>query len=227
MKEEILAKIKELSLDSAQTSQIYEFKNEMPQSNNGVGLKKWLTKEIEEIDNCIDSLETKHGLKSVCQKGCSECCKQLIVLTQPECVAIEAYINNLDYETREYLKTKTRETCLLLEKNDINLGLIKLQNPRNANLDFQKTVQEKYFNLNTPCIFLNEDNECIIHPVRPSLCWSYREYYNSDQCKSCFSDTSFKYSDWEAKSTLRLCSARHIHTGLLIMPYAIKEIMHW
>ncbi|MCR4697225.1 MAG: YkgJ family cysteine cluster protein [Lachnospiraceae bacterium] len=227
MKEDILFKLKELALDSGQTAHTYEFKNEMPKANNGVGLKKWLTNEIEEINDCINALESKHGLQSVCKKGCSDCCKQFIVLTQPECVAIEAYINNLDYETREYLKKKTQETSLLLEENEINMSLVNNLNPRNYSFTFQKSIQERYFNLNIPCIFLNEKNECLIHPVRPSLCWSYREYYDSYKCKSCFSDTGFKYDDWEAKSTQRLFSARPFHTGLLIMPYAIKKIMHW
>lgn len=34
--------------------------NEMPNSTNGVGVSKWLSKEIIESDKCIDNLEEKH-----------------------------------------------------------------------------------------------------------------------------------------------------------------------
>ena len=59
MSENIKKRIQELIYASAIVAKEYKFDNEMPNSTNGVGLAKWLSKEIVEIDKCIDNLEEK------------------------------------------------------------------------------------------------------------------------------------------------------------------------
>jgi len=224
MSDNIKKRMQELIYDSAITAKKYEFDNGMPNSTNGVGLSKWLSKEIIEIDKCIDNLEERHGLKSVCKKGCAECCKQCIVVISSECPAIEAYINNMDINAKNALKIRTQELCRFLEEKGIT------NNRLNGYISEteERKLQEEYFKLGKTCVFLDENNACMIHPVRPSLCWSYREYFDSNVCRlSCFSDTAIKYDDWENRFNERLMKARRPHKQLMFLPFAIKEAMHW
>lgn len=218
-------KIQELILDSAYMAKDYSFENEVPNRPNGLALSKWIKKEIKEIDAEIDALEEKHGLISVCTKGCAECCMQCIVVLASECIAIQMYIDNLPVEQRNALKAKVIETCSLLEKDGFNKDSV-------ANCFMgetaQRAIQEKYFKLNRNCVFLDDENCCMIHDIRPSLCWSYREYEDKGICRnSCFSDTSIKYDDWERRYSLRLIEARPTKKKLMILPFAVREIINW
>lgn len=224
MTEEKKVKIQELILESGITANDYVFVNGTPQSSNGVGLSKWIEKEIEEVDEQINNLEKKHNLKSVCKKGCCECCKQCIVVISSECPAIETHIRRMDSETQMMLKRKTLELCK--ELNEIGI------NDRRVNScisdSMQRKLQEDYFRLNKQCIFLDNNDACMIHSVRPSLCWAYREYDTSEKCaESCFSDTGIKFDDWEKRVTERLISARKPSGKLQILPFAIKKCMNW
>lgn len=224
MNEEIKDKIQKLILDSGYTAHDYVFKNDLASSNNSVGLSKWLSKEIEEIDECINNLEAKNGLKCVCKKGCAECCKQLIVVLSSEIIAYDSFIRKLDENTQNIIKKRTYEACELLEKHGISNHRVQGYISKSE----EEKFQNEYFELDIPCIFLDSDNSCIVHAIRPSLCWSYREYYNADKCKqSCFSDTGLKFDDWEKVFTDRLIKIRKPHKGLMILPFAIKELMHW
>lgn len=223
-KEKMKEMIKEMIYDSAVIAKYYKFKNEMPKITSKVAMSKWISKEINEIDSCIDNLEEKHGFKSVCKKGCAECCKQCIVVFSSECTGIEIYINNMDDKMKNTIKIKTQELCDVLEEKRITNARLNSYMSENE----RRRLQEEYFSLEKPCVFLDENNECLIHPVRPSLCWSYREYLDSENCKfSCFSETAIKYNDWEKRANERLINARKTHLKLMILPFAIREMMHW
>ena len=95
-------------------------------------------------------MKKKHGLKSVCKKGCAECCKQCIVVFSAECPAIEAYINNMDINTRNVLKIRTQGMCSFLEERGITNSLL---NGYKTEAEERK-MQEEYFELGKVCIFL-------------------------------------------------------------------------
>ncbi len=214
--------IKRMIYNSGMTSASYSFINELPRCNNGVGLSKWMAKEIEEVEKCIDSIE--ENVKSVCRKGCAECCKQCIVVLSSELPVIQTQIDNMDNILKTELKEKTNKVCAMLEENGITNERLNSFGSKGV----ERKMQEDYFDLSIPCIFLDDQNACMIYSVRPTLCWSYREYYDAEKCKiSCFSDTSIKFDDWDKLVLTRLVKVRKPHRKMILLPFAIKEMMNW
>lgn len=210
-----------LILKSAMTAENYEFEQEVPKRPNPLKLSKWLSKEIEEVERQIDLIEEEFKVKCTCGKGCSACCRQLIALSMSECLAIKPYIENLCKDEREELKTKVLEQCNILEKHSLTNKEI------NATQD-EKVLQDKYFKLDMPCVFLDKENSCSIYKVRPSLCWSYRNYGDKLKCEKDYDvDSAIKYNDWEQKVFKRILTARPPRNGLYVLPFAIKEMMEW
>lgn len=218
MEKEIIDK---LIFESAMTAKDYQFEQEVPKRPNPLKLSKWLSKDIEEAERQIDLIEEQFNVKCTCEKGCSACCKQLIALSMSECLAIKPYIENLSKDKREELKKKVLEQCSILEKHNITNNVINVT--RN-----EKVLQDRYFKLGMPCVFLNEENSCSIYSVRPLLCWSYRNYGDKEECEKDYDvPTTIKYGDWEHRVFERILTARPPHKGLYVLSYAIKEMMGW
>lgn len=77
-----------------------------------------------------------------------------------------------------------------------------------------------------PCVFLDEENSCSIYKVRPSLCWSYRNYGDKADCEKDYDvESTIKYDDWEHRVFERILTARPPRNGLYVLPFAIKEMM--
>lgn len=218
MEKEIVNK---LILKSGMTARDYKFEQEIPKRPNPLKLSKWLSKDIEEVEKQIDLIEEEFKVKCTCEKGCSACCRQLIALSMSECVAIKPYIENLPKGEKDELKKKVLEQCDILTRHNITNKEINIA--RN-----EKILQDKYFKLSMPCVFLDEENSCLIYNVRPSLCWSYRNYGNKMECEKDYDVAStIKYGDWEHRVFERILIARPPKKGLYILPFAIKEMMDW
>ena len=213
--------VNKLIFKSGMTAKDYKFEQEIPQRPNPLGLSKWLSKEIEEVVQQIDLIEEEFDVKCSCSKGCSACCSQLIAVAMSECLAIKPYIENLSKDERENLKKKVLEQCKILEENNItNKGINTTRN--------ETVIQDKYFKLKMPCVFLNEEKSCSIYKVRPSLCWSYRNYGDNSDCEKDYDvESTIKYGDWEHRVFERILTARPTHKGLYVLPFAIKEMMGW
>ena len=92
----------------------------------------------------------------------------------------------------------------------------------------EEVIQDKYFKLKMPCVFLDEENSCSIYKVRPSLCWSYRNYGDKADCEKDYDvESTIKYDDWEHRVFERILTARPPRNGLYVLPFAIKEMMEW
>lgn len=210
-----------LILKSGMTAKDYKFEQEVPRRPNPLMLSKWLSKEIEEVEKQINLLEEEFGLKCTCEKGCAACCRQLIALSMSECLAIKPYIENLPKDERENLKKRILEQCDILGEHGItNKAINTIRN--------EKLLQEQYFKLGMPCVFLDEENNCQIYKVRPSLCWSYRNYGDKAECEKKYDVAStIKYGDWEHRVFERILIARPPQKGLYVLPFAVKEMMGW
>lgn len=219
MEKEILDK---LIIESGMTAKEYKFEQEIPKRPNPLKLSKWLSYEIEEVGRQIDKLEEEFDVECTCTKGCASCCKQLIALSMSECLAMKPYIENLCAEEKNKLKKTILEQCEILEKHNITNK--EINNMRN-----EKFLQNKYFNLNMTCAFLDNLNSCLIYKVRPSLCWSYRNYGNSLECEKNYDvESTIKYGDWEHRVFERILTARPpTREGLLVLPFAVKKMMEW
>lgn len=216
-------KIDRLIQTSGYTAKDYKFKNDIPNRPNALKMYKWLSNEIREINEEIDRIEKEQGVLSKCQKGCSACCKQCIVVLMSEILPIEIYINNLSKENRQDLERRVIDICNKLEQS----GITKESAASCWSESAQRELQKKYFEMDIPCIFLNDEDSCVIHEIRPTACWKYREYGDCANCeKSCFSDTSIDYTDWETIEVRRIMEARPNGKKLAILPFAIKEILH-
>lgn len=210
-----------LIFKSGMTAKDYKFEQEIPKRPNPLKLSKWLSKEIEEVEKQIDLIEEEFEVKCTCEKGCSACCRQLIALSMSECLAIKPYIENLSKDEREKLKRKVLEQCHILEENNITNKVINTTRK-------EEVIQDKYFKLKMSCVFLDEENSCSIYKVRPSLCWSYRNYGDKADCEKDYDvESTIKYDDWEHRVFERILTARPPRNGLYVLPFAIKEMMEW
>lgn len=82
-----------------------------------------------------------------CKKGCSNCCRQKVLLTESEAFGIFLYLRAEGRWTPEELKRLTI-----------------------ADLDAKMTSHPDWFAERKPCPFLDKDEGCSIHPVRPLAC---------------------------------------------------------
>lgn len=217
-------KIEKLIKVSATKSLNYKFNEDIPNRPNSLSMYKWLSKEIAEINEEIDRLEVDNQLKSKCEKGCSACCRQCIVVFMSEAVPMETYINNLSIDEKNKLKENVKNVCTQLEQHGITKNTV---NSCNTQMTQQK-LQTQYFEMKIPCVFLDDEGTCKIHNIRPTACWKYREYESSEKCsKSWNSDTSIDFVDWESVEFKRIITARPKGARLTILPFAIKELMNW
>ena len=147
--------VNKLILKSGITAKNYKFEQEIPKRPNPLKLSKWLSKDIEEVEKQIDLIEEEFKVKCTCEKGCSACCRQLIALSMSECLAIKPYIENLSKDEKDELKRKVLEQCNILEENNItNKELNIVRN--------EKVLQDKYFKLGIPCVFLDEEKSSVL-----------------------------------------------------------------
>lgn len=89
-------------------------------------------------------------------------------------------------------------------------------------------MQKEFFSFNLPCPLLNDDKICSIYPVRPTLCWSYRNYGNPAQCSQTWDlPTTVKYNDWEAQITKRLYKIKRPtrKNSLVILQFALFTML--
>ena len=76
----------------------------------------WYSNKIKEYVNLIDEAENRVGVKSVCEKGCCECCKQAIYINPVEYRIISKYIEGLASSKKERLKRQVRSALGVLKK---------------------------------------------------------------------------------------------------------------
>lgn len=222
--EKIKEQISEMLFESAYTAKDYKFNQEVPKGPNALAMYKWITKEIHEINEQIDDIEKRHGLHAICKKGCSACCSQGIVVSMGEVLPMEIYILNLSSEEKNKLRERVVQQCEQLEQNGIKKDSIEKCFGEQA----QRRVQESYFSLQMPCVFLDCEGCCSIHEIRPTACWKYREYGSENNCEiSCFSDTGVDFTDWESREFNRILSAKPSGKKLMLLPFAIRELMRW
>ncbi|MCY9708336.1 YkgJ family cysteine cluster protein [Paenibacillus alvei] len=140
---------------------------------------------VEDMSSLIDKTEANIEIESTCRKGCAACCSHSILVNGFEVEVILNYIErNYDYETRKAIKQRINDTANRL---DATLGPA----PRNTNelkniLEHEEEIKTNYFELQLPCPLLNEQQECMVYPVRPSPCWTYRSYGDPDVCNTTF-----------------------------------------
>lgn len=152
----------------------------------------------------IDQVEREAGIQPSCVKGCNACCRQSILVTRFETDMILDYVNqHYDAETVAAVRRRIEETAAKLDeafghppKNEFEMA---------AMFKNQDKLKEQYFQLQLNCPMLNEQGECMVYPVRPAGCWSYRSYGNPADCdKDYYAPQSITYASVAKYQTERL-----------------------
>lgn len=137
------------------------------------GLRK-LKRLYEIIDRALEPIKEI----SSCSKGCSHCCRGMIVdTTDIEHKIIMEYINN-SFSEIEMKKLK---------------GKINVHKKYTQNLVKNKSryeLQHDFSKKNIPCAFLDDQNRCTIYPVRPLKCREYLVFNRPDDCGPTYSSHS-------------------------------------
>jgi Fe-S-cluster containining protein len=100
----------------------------------------------EELRSFADEVATSHGKRVECKRGCDNCCKQKVIVTEAEGVAIYIYLRS---EGRWSDELEAR-----LAEEDVHAT---------------RTNHSDWFKEKRPCPFLR-DGECGVYAVRPISC---------------------------------------------------------
>lgn len=116
---------------------------------------------------------TSHFAKyAACKKGCSGCCHIYM-----DCTAIEAEL------IREYILENFDENQIMLLNKKIKETINEIPEYKDIlEIDNKNNLINKYAAKHLPCIFLSEDNSCLIYPVRPFNCRKLISFSDSSDC---------------------------------------------
>ena len=142
---------------------------------------------------------------SICagDKGCNNCCRRLTIVTSKlEVLAIEHWAKTIDRETQRLLQesldraTTTMESCLLA------MGVTKEPIPNMAT----PSIGVAYAECGGFCPALGPTGNCLIYPVRPWSCRTYRAL--SPSCRSGIRVNLARFPDidvWMLNQLEKLC----------------------
>lgn len=138
--------------------------------------------EIIKAEEEMHQFEVEQNLQCQCCAGCDKCCHDLILINAFEGNIIANEVKKMRSYQREPIYRQLEEQEEILNDNGIYLKDVKrlvLMGGREKLLE----LKEKYYKINLPCIFL-KDHKCSIYNVRPTDCWTYRQYYSSEKCET-------------------------------------------
>jgi len=104
---------------------------------------------------------------SPCDSGCYECCHQMVTATLAEGVAIVDQLNELNPRATDFAKNAVP----LFEKASAQFTSMAVD---------PKVTMESWFANRTRCVFLTEENRCLVYANRPITCRSYMVLEGSD-----------------------------------------------
>lgn len=214
-----------LLLSSSHVADSFVFPQEIPNSPNPLSLCKWYANEIKTVTEQIDILEQAHNTFTTCSKGCAACCHQLIAITYLEHLIIEFTLNNLPLDERTRIKETVYDQCNFLNNHGYSQNSLSslFISPEKYN-----KMQEEYFSFGLPCPLLTQNKTCSIYSLRPTLCWSYRNYGNTIQCTQTWEvPTTLKYDDWESKVAKRFYQIKRPSRKytLMILQFALLTML--
>lgn len=144
------------------TRNLQEMVGKTGQQEVAESVARWVLGTIEQLKGLSD-IERAHKLyrtadgvisnkqaaeESICKRGCHHCCYQFVALSHAEMALIKDFIKRRGIKVG-YKKIKWQS---------------KFRNPD----EYWKQYGDR-----TRCVFLNENNDCAIYPVRPLSCRTY------------------------------------------------------
>jgi Fe-S-cluster containining protein len=123
-----------------------------------------------QIDGQVVDRALRHaahaGRPVACGPGCGACCRELVPVSIPEAFAVTAAYAVLETDHRRRVTERFATVAATLERHPELADWI--QTPA-ADDHAVKATAHRYFDLQLPCPFL-EDENCSIHRHRPSVC---------------------------------------------------------
>jgi Fe-S-cluster containining protein len=181
--DERMTKVNQLAYDSGTHLGDYIQDNPPRAFSGGKVKNKEIEQTIQRMTANIDQAEKAVGIESTCRKGCAACCTHSIVSDGFDVDMIWNYLQrNYDQETVRRTKERIFEVASVLDENFGPAPKSPFQvTEMIKNQDIHKW---RYFDLKLPCPLLSEDNSCMVYPVRPTPCWSYRAYGDPQHCET-------------------------------------------
>lgn len=137
----------------------------------------------------------KLGVNVACSKGCGFCCYQIVPCFFLEAELIMDYLSeqSFDYKTKKQMKKKGQQQRKYIR------SLLSTSVATGDKSIYYREAHNTHES--TPCLFLSEDNSCLIYDVRPIPCRTYRTL---ERCTSVtdINDKSFVIVDGIMSSLL-------------------------
>ena len=108
------------------------------------------------------------GKKVSCGPGCGACCNQMVPVSPPEAFFLVDLMASMNGDLQTALIRRFENAVQILRKQDM---IDEAMDPTLSD-DHFLPVARKYFGLQIPCPFLEEES-CSIHPHRPVACRDY------------------------------------------------------
>ncbi len=125
-----------------------------------------------------------------CGPGCSECCHQLVPVSEHEAAHLAGVVRKMPTAQRSRVIHRFTQAIRLLDQSGLMTPLNETYARDILNKEKILELKKQYWNLRIPCPFLEEDS-CSIHKERPLVC---RQYLVTSAPKHC----SHIYSSNEA-----------------------------
>ncbi len=162
-----------------------------------------------------------------CKRGCNACCENLIVVFEPELIAVAEWLRKPEQEQvrEKFLEAYPRWRSRVGDRPE-RLAALEVE----GKLDQFEEVLGEVWKKRVLCAF-NHNGGCIIYPVRPNVC---RSCHALDTAEHCSSDTderpsvlTFPALDDFVKRTRPLIYAVHVAVrGTYAGPSALCEGVH-
>ncbi len=180
--EQPIEKVQKLAHESGVHLKQYVESNPPKAFSGGKVKFREYTELVERMDRTINDVEESLGMESSCRKGCAACCNHSIIANGFEVELVLNYLErNNDFDTIQKVKQKIADVAEVIDKK---FGPAP-KNPYEMEkyLQNEQEIKKEYFELNLKCPLLSEENTCMVYPVRPSPCWSYRVYGDPNDCE--------------------------------------------
>jgi Fe-S-cluster containining protein len=130
------------------------------------------------IDRCIETACAEERELS-CRSGCSHCCKQLVPVSAPEAFLLADQVIALESGARDEVFARVDGVRARLDAAGISETLRDLTRD-SADTDLG-ALGTRYFKLQTPCPFLQNDR-CCVYEQRPVACRDFNVTSPSAWC---------------------------------------------
>jgi Fe-S-cluster containining protein len=141
-------------------------------------------------DQLVKTAIDRSSLPITCAKGCGVCCNQLVPLSIPELFFIVEQLRVMPPQQRFPILSRFDATEKQLMDCNLIQQLRSIDQTRN-----DRIIAERYFHLNLPCPFLDQQN-CSIHSWRPVVCREFNALSDPKLCVDPFANkiSSISYS---------------------------------